>query len=72
MGGVGYINKEMLTSLLPPPSRSGDSLILVCGPPPFMESISGDKDFSNTPPTQGELKGLLKEIGYSPRMVYKF
>lgn len=62
----------MIRSLLPPPSSSADSIILVCGPPPFMESVSGDKDFSNTPPSQGELKGILKDIGYSSRMVYKF
>lgn len=72
MGGVGYVNKEMIKSLMPAPNRATDSLILVCGPPPFMEAMSGDKDFKNYPPSQGELKGYLKELGYMPKMVYKF
>ncbi|KPA85693.1 putative mitochondrial NADH-cytochrome b5 reductase [Leptomonas pyrrhocoris] len=72
MGGVGYINKEMIKSLMPAPNRAGDSIILVCGPPPFMETISGDKDFKSYPPSQGELKGYLKELGYMPKMVFKF
>lgn len=72
MGGVGYINKEMIKCLMPPPNRASDSIILVCGPPPFMEAISGDKDFKKSPPTQGELRGVLKELGYIPKMVFKF
>ena len=72
MGGGGYSNKEMIKSLMPAPNRAGDSIILVCGPPPFMETISGDKDFKSYPPSQGELKGYLKELGYMPKMVFKF
>ncbi|KAG5504957.1 hypothetical protein JKF63_04404 [Porcisia hertigi] len=71
MGGVGYVNKEMIKSLMPAPNRASDSIILVCGPPPFMEAISGDKDFKSSPPSQGELKGYLKDLGYMPKMVYK-
>ncbi|KAG8362619.1 hypothetical protein BUALT_BualtUnG0057800 [Buddleja alternifolia] len=42
---------------------------LVCGPPGMMKHISGDKakDWS-----QGELTGILKELGYTEDMVYKF
>ncbi|KAH9600506.1 Flavoprotein pyridine nucleotide cytochrome reductase-like [Trypanosoma melophagium] len=72
MGGVGYVNKEMIKSLMPPPNRAGDSIILVCGPPPFMEAISGDKDFNTKPPSQGQLKGMLKELGYMDKMIFKF
>lgn len=72
MGGVGHINKEMIKSLMPAPNRAGEALILVCGPPPFMEAVSGDKDFAKQPPMQGELKGFLKELGYMPKMVFKF
>ncbi|RVX10989.1 NADH-cytochrome b5 reductase-like protein [Vitis vinifera] len=48
---------------------SDDSLILVCGPPGMMKHISGNKakDYS-----QGELTGILKELGYTEDMVYKF
>jgi cytochrome-b5 reductase len=72
MGGVGHVNKEMIKSFMPPPNRVMDSIILVCGPPKFMETVSGDKDFSTSPPSQGELKGILKELGYMPRHVFKF
>lgn len=66
-GGKGYISKDMVVKGLPQPAA--DSLILVCGPPGMMEHISGDKakDYS-----QGELTGVLKEVGYTADMVYKF
>ncbi|KAG9152912.1 hypothetical protein Leryth_012535 [Lithospermum erythrorhizon] len=66
-GGVGYVSKEMVVKGLPAPSD--DSLILVCGPPGMMKHISGDKakDW-----TQGEVSGILKELGYTESMVYKF
>ncbi|XP_051132239.1 NADH-cytochrome b5 reductase-like protein [Andrographis paniculata] len=67
LGGKGYISKEMVVKGLPSPSY--DTLILVCGPPGMMQHISGDKakDYS-----QGELTGVLKELGYTEEMVYKF
>lgn len=40
-GGVGYITTGMLKAHMPPPGP--DSLVLVCGPPPMMKAISGDK-----------------------------
>ncbi|KAK6945069.1 Oxidoreductase FAD/NAD(P)-binding [Dillenia turbinata] len=66
-GGKGIISKDMVVKGLPGPSD--DTLILVCGPPGMMEHISGDKakDY-----TQGELSGILKELGYTESMVYKF
>ncbi|KAL3839848.1 hypothetical protein ACJIZ3_024439 [Penstemon smallii] len=66
-GGTGYISKDMVVKGLPSPSD--DTIILVCGPPGMMKHISGDKakDW-----TQGEVSGLLKELGYTENMVYKF
>ncbi|XP_021276235.1 NADH-cytochrome b5 reductase-like protein [Herrania umbratica] len=66
-GGAGYISKDMVTKGLPGPGE--DTLILVCGPPGMMKHISGGKakDYS-----QGELTGILKELGYTEQMVYKF
>ncbi|KAJ7956660.1 NADH-cytochrome b5 reductase [Quillaja saponaria] len=66
-GGTGYISKDMTVKGLPGPGD--DALILVCGPPGMMEHISGGKakDWS-----QGELTGILKELGYTEQMVYKF
>jgi len=67
--GKGYITKEMLGSILPPPSRGDDIKIFVCGPPPMYKAISGTK---KSPSDQGELSGFLKELGYSKDQVYKF
>ncbi|KAF9617860.1 hypothetical protein IFM89_039054 [Coptis chinensis] len=66
-GGAGHISQDMILKGLPSPDE--DSLILVCGPPGLMDHISGNKakDWS-----QGELTGLLKELGYTEEMVYKF
>jgi len=72
MGGVGHVNKEMIKSLMPPPNRAADTVVLVCGPPGFMATVSGDKDFTTSPPSQGELKGLLKELGYMQKHIFKF
>lgn len=72
MGGVGAINKEVIKAILPPPQRAIDSIILVSGPSSFMTSVCGDKDGKKVPsPASGDLRGLLKELGYLPRMVYK-
>ncbi|GMN63942.1 hypothetical protein TIFTF001_033012 [Ficus carica] len=66
-GGKGYISKDMALKGLPSPGE--DTLILVCGPPGMMKHISGEKakDW-----TQGEVQGILKELGYTEEMVYKF
>ncbi|OVA00467.1 Oxidoreductase FAD/NAD(P)-binding [Macleaya cordata] len=66
-GGTGYISQDMIEKGLPSPSE--DTLILVCGPPGMMNHISGGKakDWS-----QGELSGILKQLGYTEEMVYKF
>jgi cytochrome-b5 reductase len=42
--------------------------VLVCGPPPMMNALSGPKEGSK----QGTLKGALKELGYSEEQVFKF
>ncbi|KAH8960994.1 hypothetical protein BDL97_05G026900 [Sphagnum fallax] len=66
-GGLGRINKDVIMKGLPHPSR--DTLILVSGPPGLVEHVCGDKEDENS---QGELAGLLKEIGYKMEQVYKF
>jgi cytochrome-b5 reductase len=71
LGGVGHISKEMIAAFLPQPGEK-DSAILVCGPPGMMKAISGDKDYTKQPPEQGELSGLLKEMGYTKEQVFKF
>lgn len=72
MGGIGEINKEVIKTLMPPPQRAVDSIILVSGSSPFMATVCGDKDRKAVPPSvSGDLRGYLKELGYLPRMVYK-
>lgn len=65
-GGVGYVSKDMVVKGLPSPGD--DTLVLVCGPPGMMKHVSGEKDKRE----QGELSGVLKELGYTEEMVYKF
>jgi len=67
-GGKGFITKELLKIVLPEP-KSENIKIFVCGPPGLYKAISGGK---KSPSDQGELAGVLKELGYSKEQVYKF
>jgi cytochrome-b5 reductase len=63
----GYVSEKVIADTMPTPSS--DSRILVCGPPGFMDAISGNK----TPDyQQGLVSGLLKKAGYDETMVFKF
>lgn len=44
------------------------AMVQVCGPPPFMKAISGDKAPDKS---QGELTGLLFKMGFAKDMVHK-
>ncbi|KAJ5444378.1 NADH-cytochrome b5 reductase 2 [Penicillium daleae] len=67
-GGKGFITKELLKTVLPEPKEENIKLF-VCGPPGMYKAISGGKV---SPKDQGELTGLLKELGYSKEQVFKF
>lgn len=68
-GGKGFINKELLKTVLPEP-KSENIKIFVCGPPGMYKAISGAK---KSPSDQGELDGsILEQLGYSKDQVYKF
>ncbi|KUI58163.1 NADH-cytochrome b5 reductase 2 [Cytospora mali] len=67
-GGKGFITKELLKTVLPEP-KSGDIKVFVCGPPGLYKAISGNKV---SPKDQGELTGVLAELGYNKDQVYKF
>jgi cytochrome-b5 reductase len=59
-GAKGYVNADILRRTMPQPGE--DVLLLVCGPPGFMEAVSGNK----TPDyKQGAVSGLLKKAGYT-------
>jgi cytochrome-b5 reductase len=66
-GHCGFISAGLLKETMPKPAE--DTLVLVCGPPGFMDAVSGNKtrDFK-----QGALSGILKELGYTENMVFKF
>eukprot|EP00048_Salpingoeca_helianthica_P015339 m.226258 g.226258 ORF g.226258 m.226258 type:complete len:289 (-) comp16904_c0_seq1:123-989(-) len=63
----GRTSAALLKQYMPPPSP--DHIVLVCGPPPMMNAISGDKAPDKS---QGELSGFLKDLGYTSDQVYKF
>lgn len=67
-GGSGFINKDLLKTVLPEPKEENIK-VFVCGPPGMMNAVSGNK---KSPRDQGELVGILKELGYTPEQVYKF
>jgi cytochrome-b5 reductase len=66
-GYSGFITREMIQETMPVPSD--DHLVCVCGPPPMMYHVSGDRAADKT---QGELQGLLKGLQYSKTQVFKF
>lgn len=65
----GRINREVLVKHGIEDLKNKRKLIYVCGPPGFMECVSGDK----TPKKeQGALSGLLKDLEFTEEDVYKF
>lgn len=66
--GKGHIEKSLLKTVLPEP-KAENIKIFVCGPPGLYKAISGAK---TSPKDQGELTGVLKELGYAKEQVYKF
>jgi cytochrome-b5 reductase len=68
-GGKGYVTKELLKTVMPEPKEGDKIKVFVCGPPGMYKALSGMK---KSPQDQGELTGILKELGYSKDQVYKF
>lgn len=66
--GKGHVTKELLKTTIPGPQQENIK-VFVCGPPGMYKAISGTK---KSPQDQGELDGMLKELGYSKEQVYKF
>ncbi|EMD30879.1 hypothetical protein CERSUDRAFT_120279 [Gelatoporia subvermispora B] len=67
-GYKGYVNKEMIMQHLGPPSLAEKVKIFICGPPGQVAAIAGKKAGMK----QGELGGILKELGYTEDQVFKF
>lgn len=66
--GSGHVTKDLLKTMLPEPKEENIK-IFVCGPPGLYKAVSGGK---KSPSDQGELSGMLAELGYSKDQVYKF
>ena len=66
--GKGHVTKDLLKTVLPEP-KVENIKIFVCGPPGLYKAISGAK---KNPKDQGELTGMLKDLGYGQDQVYKF
>lgn len=60
----GFITKEDLAAV----AKQGNQ-VFVCGPPPFMKAFSGPK---KGPTDQGEVSGVLAELGLTKDNVFKF
>ncbi|PWN52216.1 ferredoxin reductase-like protein [Violaceomyces palustris] len=68
-GFTGYATPEVLYKHLPLPALADKAKIFVCGPPGQVQAISGGKGPKGS---QGELKGILADMGYQADQVYKF
>ncbi|EME82672.1 uncharacterized protein MYCFIDRAFT_87623 [Pseudocercospora fijiensis CIRAD86] len=66
--GKGHITKDLLKTVMPAPDEENIK-VFVCGPPGLYKAISGAK---KSPADQGELSGILKELGYEKDQVFKF
>ncbi|KAH9949410.1 cytochrome-b5 reductase [Amylocystis lapponica] len=67
-GAKGYVNKELIMQHIPPPSLGTKVKVLICGPPGQVAAVAGKKDGMQ----QGEVGGVLKELGYTKDQVFKF
>jgi len=67
-GPAGFISADLIKKHISPPSLQDKIKIFICGPPPQVAAISGKKAGM----AQGELGGVLKELGYTEDQVFKF
>ena len=65
-GETGFIDKAKIQKYFPPASDGDDVIIFVCGPPIMYDMLCGPR---NEP---DKITGVLGELGYSPKQVYKF
>jgi len=67
-GPQGYISADTIKEHVGPATLAGKVKIFVCGPPGQVAAIAGNKAGMK----QGDVGGLLKELGYTEDQVYKF
>ena len=66
-GPTGFISKDILAQFGVDPKKE-KTKVFVCGPPGQVKAISGQKAGMK----QGELGGILKEMGFTEDQVFKF
>lgn len=67
-GEVGFVTEDMVKKYLPAAPEQGVK-IFVCGPPPMMNAVCGNK----TPKgEQGPVAGCLLDAGFTEKTVFKF
>ncbi|KAJ7109834.1 ferredoxin reductase-like C-terminal NADP-linked domain-containing protein [Mycena epipterygia] len=66
-GPTGFINADVIKKYVAPPTTER-TLVMVCGPPGQVAALAGKKAGMK----QGELGGVLKELGYTEDQVFKF
>ncbi|KAE9400960.1 cytochrome-b5 reductase [Gymnopus androsaceus JB14] len=67
-GASGYVSKEIIQQHIAPASLAEKVKVFVCGPPGQVTALAGKKAGMK----QGELGGILKELGYTEDQVHKF
>ncbi|KAF9568111.1 NADH-cytochrome b5 reductase [Mortierella alpina] len=67
-GETGYITADLVKKHIPEIGSDGNK-VFVCGPPPMMAAVSGPKGPNYT---QGEVEGVLKQLGLTIEQVFKF
>jgi cytochrome-b5 reductase len=67
-GPIGFISAEVIKKYIAPPSLGEKVKVFVCGPPGQVAAVAGKKAGMK----QGELGGILKDLGYTEDQVYKF
>ncbi|KZS93256.1 cytochrome-b5 reductase [Sistotremastrum niveocremeum HHB9708] len=67
-GKTGYVTKEIIKETVASPDAGDKVKLFICGPPGQVAAVAGKKDGMK----QGELGGILKELGYTSDQVFKF
>ncbi|KAF8899289.1 cytochrome-b5 reductase [Infundibulicybe gibba] len=67
-GPTGFISADVIKQHVGPASLQDKIKVFVCGPPGQVAAVAGEKAGMK----QGELGGILKELGYTEDQVYKF
>ncbi|KAN0129996.1 ferredoxin reductase-like protein [Lactarius tabidus] len=67
-GASGYVSRELVKAHVPPAELGDKVKVFICGPPGQVLAVAGKKQGMK----QGEIGGILKELGYKEDQVFKF